>query len=111
MLDKDEYDKAEKKQRKRITARQLKQKKVNCGNCGHYLAETGMCNKDWPGVAGKLSARGARTDHNTRVFCGMSGRGFYPSEELQKELGVEAPVRKNKPGPKPKAKQLPGQGA
>ena len=109
MLDKDEYERAQKKQRKRITAAELKRKKLSCGNCIHFVAETAMCDKDWPGVNGKLSARGARTDHNTRTYCGMAGRGFYLKQD--QEAVIESETPRKKPGPKPKPKALPGSGS
>ena len=87
-----------------------------------------MCNKEWPGVNGQLSARSARADHQTRTYCGMVGRGFSPSKAFMEEMGVEVgpdgkvrakqtqeadvtseEPRRNKPGPKPKG--VPGQGS
>ena len=108
MLDKDEYERAMKKQRKRITTAEIKRKKINCGECIHYREEDHTCDKDWPGVSGKLSARGARVDHNTRTYCGMAGRGFYPKKTQEAVIESEEPKPRGKPGPKPKS--LPGQG-
>lgn len=107
MIDKEEYERLQKKQRKRITSAELKRKKLSCGNCIHFIEQDAMCDKDWPGVTGKLSARGARTNHNTRTYCGMEGRGFYLKVEEEAEIISETP--RKKPGPKPK--NLPGQGS
>ena len=108
MLDKEEYEKLQKKQRKRITSAELKRKKISCGDCKEYDPDTGMCNKVWPGVTGQLSARGARTNHSTRTYCGMEGRGFYPKKTQEAVIESEEPKPRGKPGPKPKS--LPGQG-
>jgi len=108
MITEDEYKKSQKV--KKITKRMLKERKITCGLCRFFVEENGMCDRDWPGVVGKLSARGARVDHQTRTFCGMSGKGFLPIIENLEEAEVVSEETRRKPGPKPKLKQ-PGQGS
>ena len=111
MLDQEEYEKAEKqKKAMKVTKRIQKAKKITCGECRFYVKETTMCDYDWPGVIGKLTARGARTDHAKNPYCGMRGSRFMPIVKNMEEAVIESEEpRKNKPGPKPKGG--PGQGS
>jgi len=110
MLDQEEYEKANKRKKAmKVTKRIQKAKKITCGECRFFIKETTMCDRDWPGVVGKLTARGARVDH-AKTYCGMRGRGFQPIVTNMEEAVVESEEpRKNKPGPKPKGG--PGQGS
>ena len=110
MLDQEEYERAKKKKAKKVSKKMQIRAKITCGECRFYIPETGMCDRDWPGVIGKLSARGAKTDH-AKTYCGMAARGFLPIIRGLKEAEVESetPIERKKPGPKPKGG--PGQGS
>lgn len=103
-IDKDAYEAAEKKDRKKVTAEKTKKIGINCGQCkwrgridedgnkleanadGEFEPGADMCFYPYPNVQGGIGLRGARANNAKNQFCGMHGRFFYPKDK--KAAGV-----------------------
>jgi hypothetical protein len=94
MLDKDEYEAIQKREKQKLTQAKIKKMGITCGNCKHYgkMGEKGerlpvtekgldMCFKTYPNVSGPIGLRGARANNSKEMYCGMAGKFFYPKND------------------------------
>jgi len=94
MLDKDQYEATQKREKNKATYAKIKKMGITCGNCkwagkvndkmekvedneeGHD-----MCFYAYRGVSGPIGLRGARANSAKGSYCGMEGKYFYPKSD------------------------------
>ena len=85
--------------RKKITAKYLHAKNLNCGKCRFAEVDEEneekvlMCTASYPAVVGVPSARGARA---TDKLCGMAGKMFRPIPDKTDETAAPELTRQQK---------------
>jgi hypothetical protein len=98
MIDKEQYEALQKKEKNRLTHAKIKKIGITCGNCSSYgwvnekmekvdAPEEGKEDKDKFAMCfyfkniGPIGLRGARSNNAKNQFCGMEGKYFYPKSD------------------------------
>lgn len=94
MIDKEQYEALQKKEKTKITYSKIKKMGITCGACkwsGKVNSkmekieddEKGydMCFYNYPNLAGPIGLRGARANNSKNMYCGMAGKFFYPKSD------------------------------
>ena len=109
MLDKDQYEATQKREKNKATYAKIKKMGITCGNCKwagkvndkmeklsdkEIKAEAkaiedekpvapsyDMCFYAYRGVSGPIGLRGARANSAKGSYCGMEGKYFYPKSD------------------------------
>lgn len=92
MIDKDQYDAFEKKEKTKLTYAKIKKMGITCGNCKHSGKVNAKMEKLDEGEEGydmcfkftnlgPISLRGARANNAKNMYCGMEGKYFYPKDD------------------------------
>ena len=98
MIDKEQYDAMQKKEKTKLTYAKIKKIGIGCGSCAHSgfvndkmekvdAPEKGKEDKDKYAVCfffkniGPIGLRGARANNAKGQYCGMEGKYFYPKSD------------------------------